>query len=166
MDALKRIQEECDINENIDIHWKDYIRCVDIYNYRTIRELIPERCGTCINGKKFMILYDDPHRFYPVPKWYLNSNSELNSNSYECTNFEDEVHKDFAKMKFAQENNYHVLRISFEESNSIEYWIRVFIDQVMTSEYQKFVCSNTKKYDKLQKNSEYYLREERKLYFY
>lgn len=156
MNVMKRIQDACDNNENIEEHWRNYIRCIDIYNYRAVRELIPERCGMCVNGKRFMILYDDPHRFYPVPKW--NSNDE-------CTNFEDEVHKDFAKMKFAQEHDYHVLRISFEESHCIEYWIRSFIDNVMTSEYQTFICSNTEKYDKLQRDSEYYLREDRKLYF-
>lgn len=154
--VLPRIENTCHTHMNVSVHWKDKIRCVDVYNYRMIRELVPERCGITINGKKFMILYDDPPRFHSTIKAFCPD---------EQTDFEDEVHKDVAKMRYAHEHGFSILRISFEESNEIEYWINKFIHKVVTSTFSVVMCSNPKKYNQLQKDSEYYLREDRKCYF-
>lgn len=154
--AQKQIERACDLNINIDCHWRDEIRCVDIYNYNAVRGLIPERCGVTVDGKKFMIEFDGLNRFQ----------------SMVCRNgvsdFEDQVHKDFAKLKYARDHKLHYLRISYEEVSDIDYWVNVFLDRCMTTtcyEKQVILCSNVEKYAKLQKRSEYFLREDRKLCF-
>lgn len=155
--SMERIVKACDSSEYISIHWRDSIRCIDEYNYRTVRELIPDRCGICENGMKFMIRYDDPSRFYPIPKPYDKN---------DITNFEDEVHKNHAYMNFVCDNNYSLLRISFEEADNLEYWIQHFLESINKTNLQTFMCSNETKYTTLQKHSEYHLRQERKLYFH
>ena len=154
--AQKEILKVCDSVMDIDCHWRDKIRCVDIYNYNTVRYLIPERCGQLINGRRFMIEFDGPDRFGPMQ--YMER----------VTNFEDQVHKDYAKMAFMHEHGWNVLRISFQEFTMIEHWVRLFFTRCMQEEEddkQVILCSNETMYDTLQEASEYFLREDRKWTF-
>lgn len=153
--AQKEIFRVCDLVMDIDCHWRDEIRCVDIFNYNTVRYLIPERCGQLTNGRKFMIEFDGPDRFGPMQ--YMDR----------VTDFEDQVHKDYAKMAFIHEHGWHVLRISFKEFTTIEHWVHTFFTRCMQQENEKQVilCSNEVMYDTLQETSEYFLREDRKWTF-
>lgn len=151
--AQKTILQVCDSVMDIDCHWRDSIRCVDTYNYNTVRYLIPERCGQLVNGTKFMIEFDGPDRFGPMQ--YMDR----------ITNFEDQVHKDHAKMAFVHEHGWHALRISFLEFDKIEHCITTFLSTCMLSDTQVILCSNDDMYDALQHASEYFLRDDRKWTF-
>lgn len=155
--ALRRLNDACGRHVEIEWHHDRYpLRCVDIYNYRAVRELIPEQYGRTVDGKRFIILYDDPQRFHPIIKPYCPD---------ELTDFEDQLHKDEAKMKYAHDYEHSVLRISFTSFESIEHHVNRFIHSILHSDTPIVMCSDPSLYDTLQQQSQYYLRDERKWYF-
>lgn len=151
MSSMRRIENACDRSPYVDMYWRQPIKCIDMYNYPIVRELIPEQMGLCTNGRKFMIFYDDAHRFFPMPRAYPEGT---------YTDFADEVYKHVAKMNFASKHGYSVLRISFEEWHSIDYWVSIFLEKVASTNIPVFMCSNERIYNKLEKNSECYLGKE------
>lgn len=107
-------------------HWKKPIRCYDVFT-DTTRNLIPDACGRLLNGKSFAIELDGPQHFKSVT--FFNP---------EGSDFRDQLCRDLAKNRKLWNSGYSILRIAWEEYDSIENHVTTFIQQVFDSK-QKLV---------------------------
>ena len=131
----------CNEDERIVSHGRQSIKCVDIFNNNMIRCLFPDKVGVTQSGEKFMIECDGPQHFQSV-SWYGNNASD----------FRDQLCRDLAKNRYARDNAWSLLRISYLEYHNVEYWVNKFITDIeirATKEEKVFMCSNPHLYNKL-----------------
>ena len=97
--------------------------------------LEPDQQIVLTNGSIAIIELDEPQHFGSV-NWFGSKPSD----------FRDQLCRDFSKNQYAINNGWHILRISYEEYDDIDFWINTFITKIFNSSSQIILYSNPEKY--------------------
>jgi len=74
--------------------------------------------GTLTGGRRFLVEHDGPHHFIPA-YWWENG-----------ADLQDQLSRDLAKNRYAQQQRISLLRISCEGYREIEYWVNKFYQPI------------------------------------
>ena len=136
--AERQLHYICKNDDRIQNHCKLRINCIDSYNldkFPNGRLLEPDQQIVLTNGSIAIIELDEPQHFGSV-NWFGSKPSD----------FRDQLCRDFSKNQYAINNGWHILRISYEEYDDIDFWINTFITKIFNSSSQIILYSNPEKY--------------------